>query len=396
MSTHYGLDTKVSLCAGFDGPGTSEEYRRVHAEEIAAMAGVITHYRFSPAGFLMGELPGATYITIKTKPFWESEYKWQDFFDPLYWITKHDMRSIVFDKEGNVIESASSPLALTMGYFSRGIDHLPSIYGDVLVKGISDFIYTATSLGPLMFDEGGITLFGLSVLTYIRLYTIINPAAIIEATGTLVLAIATMSILTIAEFRYLAFREILTKKLLPLASMMLDAVATEFTRRLDALKDGFVWTIETTERVMAYMHDRVDGFVSWLDSVGQDLLYPPHKASASKVRDFSQSKLKELLRIAQEVQGEQSFDITKWDVWYRVETTAHSLLPAVLGDLSRVQDYQRKVIDINDMSIRQICEIFDTAHEVDAEHARMMRNLVADIESVGAGFGRLAASITFG
>lgn len=84
-------------------------------------------------------------------------------------------------------------------------------------------------------------------------------------------------------------------------------------------------------------------------------------------RDFSAETKEMLISIAKEVENEEWWDITKWDCWYKVE----KFLGVLEWDLycGNVESYNRKLIDINDASVKDIKKIFKKVYELDSSYS---------------------------
>lgn len=155
MAADYGLGDKLEQCVSFDGPGFSDEYINKNRARIEKVNEKITHYRWSPVGGLLSELPGVGRIPLKYK---ESD----DFVYNL--IGRHSTESILFDENGAAVRGELGMWDIFTSKFSQGIDHMPSIVGDVLVGVVSTLWYGATWMSKQMFDENGVTPMGVGVI----------------------------------------------------------------------------------------------------------------------------------------------------------------------------------------------------------------------------------------
>lgn len=87
-------------------------------------------------------------------------------------------------------------------------------------------------------------------------------------------------------------------------------------------------------------------------------------------RDFSQSTKDTMIGAAKETEDEKWWQVTKWDCWYKVENFFGALkLDNYTGC---VDDYYRKLIDINDTSVKEIEKIFEDVYRIDGNYADKM------------------------
>ena len=91
----------------------------------------------------------------------------------------------------------------------------------------------------------------------------------------------------------------------------------------------------------------------------------------NKVRDFSPEVREMMLNAARETEEEQWWQIDRWDCWYRVSNFFGFLEFDLYA--GNVNDYYRKLIDINDASAQIIQQIFDKAYATDASSAAKLR-----------------------
>lgn len=99
----------------------------------------------------------------------------------------------------------------------------------------------------------------------------------------------------------------------------------------------------------------------------------------SQGRDFSQSTKERLLNAARETEEEQWWQVTRWDCWYRVEQ--HFGLLQLDRYAGRVDEYYRKLIDINDSSVKEIERIFSEVYRLDSDYGGRIEELTAKLNS---------------
>ncbi|MBP1045594.1 DUF2974 domain-containing protein [Enterococcus sp. BWM-S5] len=85
-------------------------------------------------------------------------------------------------------------------------------------------------------------------------------------------------------------------------------------------------------------------------------------------RDFTQATKDQLLALVEEVESEPWWDVTKWDVFYRVDKYLLGGVdfPANSSDLT---DYYRKVIDMQGTSASEIHRIFNDVYSTESSFA---------------------------
>ena len=120
-------------------------------------------------------------------------------------------------------------------------------------------------------------------------------------------------------------------------------------------------------------------------------------ANAQDFRDFSRSTLENLKNIAKEVEDEAWWDISKWDVWPKMDKFFGGLLMSIDKLAGNVNTYYRKLIDMNDASEKDIQAIFDKVYAIDDNYAAMTRSMTDELQrSVLRPMQELAASVSAG
>jgi hypothetical protein len=117
----------------------------------------------------------------------------------------------------------------------------------------------------------------------------------------------------------------------------------------------------------------------------------PSKGYAGVPRDFRPEVKKLLMALADEVADEPWWDVTKWDVWYRID---HSVFGGVdfAADESERAVYHRKMIDMNGTSRAEIERIFTEVYAADGEFAATVQgwrdkaeNVLSELRNLSAG-----------
>ena len=110
-------------------------------------------------------------------------------------------------------------------------------------------------------------------------------------------------------------------------------------------------------------------------------------------RDFSKSALDKFIGIAQEVEDEDWWDITRWDCWYRMDKCFGSLIMDFQLLSGNVDKYYRKVIDLNNASVDKIRKIFDDVYEIDNRYAATYNRSNSKLRNIMKHLERLSESI---
>ena len=108
-----------------DGPGVSDEYLNKNKTAIQKVASKITHFKWSPVGSLLYNLPGEKEKFLKIREY----YGDGNIKDKIGYYTfgKHDTRSLVFDKEGNAEPGKEDILSKSLRGISLGLEQFPTV-----------------------------------------------------------------------------------------------------------------------------------------------------------------------------------------------------------------------------------------------------------------------------
>lgn len=108
---------------------------------------------------------------------------------------------------------------------------------------------------------------------------------------------------------------------------------------------------------------------------------------ALQIRDFSDDVKKNLLSIVEEVDDEDWYDISKWDVFYRVEGLFGRLdFPSNANELNQ---YYRKLIDVQGISKNQINKIFSSVYEKDIQFANELKKINESINTINSSLNKM-------
>lgn len=96
-------------------------------------------------------------------------------------------------------------------------------------------------------------------------------------------------------------------------------------------------------------------------------------------RDFSQSVKERMLAAAKETEDEPWWRVDRWDCWYKVE----KFFGGMQWDqyTGRVDAYYRKLIDMNDASVKDIEKIFTKVYSIDASYGTSVQSVMERLQS---------------
>lgn len=98
------------------------------------------------------------------------------------------------------------------------------------------------------------------------------------------------------------------------------------------------------------------------------------------IRDYSDNTRVMMLNLTNEVKNEKFYDISRWDVWYRVEDWFGLLnLDRYKSDIST---YYRKVIDINETTTKQMQKIFEEVDKTTNTYVKEMQESLGELKSI--------------
>lgn len=98
-------------------------------------------------------------------------------------------------------------------------------------------------------------------------------------------------------------------------------------------------------------------------------------------RDFSKAAMKTMMDAVKETEDEAWWRIDRWDCWYH----ADKMLGGFVMDFQRlsgnVDTYYRKVIDMNDASVKDIQKIFDKVYALDDTYSARIQDGNAQLKT---------------
>ncbi|MBP3707627.1 MAG: DUF2974 domain-containing protein [Clostridia bacterium] len=135
---------KIGRAYNFDGPGVSDEYIHKNRNNIDKVAEKITHYKWSPIGSLLYNLPGENEVFLKTRKY----YGDGGFKDRIRYYTfgKHDTKSLIFDKNGMAIRGKEGFLAKKLKKLSLDFEQIPTITNAI-------YALAASTIGKLIYKK---------------------------------------------------------------------------------------------------------------------------------------------------------------------------------------------------------------------------------------------------
>ena len=97
-------------------------------------------------------------------------------------------------------------------------------------------------------------------------------------------------------------------------------------------------------------------------------------------RDFSDEMRTTLLNLVEEVENEEVWEFWRWDAWYRLEDWCGCL--NVENYKNNIEEYHRKVIDINDTTKTQMQNIFNAIDDLDAKYGKLFQAKAEEFASI--------------
>ena len=114
-------------------------------------------------------------------------------------------------------------------------------------------------------------------------------------------------------------------------------------------------------------------------------------AGKGAYRDFTEGAKEQLISLVKEVEDENPLNITRWDVWYRVEKFFGHLNIKNYSD--DINTYYRKLIDINGTTVNNIENIFRKVNKLDISYRNKINENVNDLIKVKNSITALADSL---
>lgn len=124
------IKSKITQSVSFDGPGFSDEYIRLHRNDIEKSKDVLRHYQWSLVGNLLFPLPGVEYKTIEIKENGKNKP-----------ITRHSTCYIEFDETGSVKKGKKDVVADICGNISRKLDESTSKDGLLVLPELFSYLF---------------------------------------------------------------------------------------------------------------------------------------------------------------------------------------------------------------------------------------------------------------
>ena len=273
--TGYGLDRKLDQCISFDGPGVSDEYLAAHKGAIQKMNGNMVHYRWSFVGTMLNEMPGVEYKFLEVENYKRFENgNWVEHeYDS---FTRHDRYYLVVDPyTGKFVEGEQDGLSKFTSMLSRGIDHMPTAIGNVLLTVVSATWISAAWLGENMFDKNGnITLLGTTVFAgAIAAISVIGlPGLLVTAAATILAVTAFVVVTLVYELAY------------ELVMKVVDTVCK-------VLEEVYRWVEKAISDLRDAVTNLIDSVVNWFkNTFNNGYRYanenPYFRVNTNKLRDY--------------------------------------------------------------------------------------------------------------
>lgn len=114
-------------------------------------------------------------------------------------------------------------------------------------------------------------------------------------------------------------------------------------------------------------------------------------AGSGRVHDLTSEALSRMTTIIDEIRAEPFYDVSRWDLWYRIERAIGGLdISHYQGDIAM---YYRKVFDVEGTTAEEVRRMFDRAWERDDEYARDVRSMLGNVRSLRRQLEELAATL---
>ena len=110
-------------------------------------------------------------------------------------------------------------------------------------------------------------------------------------------------------------------------------------------------------------------------------------------RDFSQSAFDIMASAAKEVEEEDWWNVSRWDCWYRMDKCFGGFImdyQLLSGD---VDTYYRKIIDMNDASVKDIEKILDAVYSLDRQYSEKIYSLSSEMSTLKKQLSDIADSV---
>lgn len=181
-----------------------------------------------------------------------------------------------------------------------------------------------------------------------------------------------------------------------------DDMPDGFIENLASLTAGYLNTVELDDNIIKLITDAFikkllgnnifsNIFSTALVSLVQSGISTVAEVYNSRVRDFSDNCRQELLNLVKETEEEKWWDITKWEVWYKLEDILGGL--GFPEDNNSLNEYYRKLIDINNESAESINKIFEEVKRIEGEYNDSLQSISDELNDLLVAFQEIENSI---
>lgn len=181
-----------------------------------------------------------------------------------------------------------------------------------------------------------------------------------------------------------------------------DDMPDGFIENLASLTAGYLNTVELDDNIIKLITDAFikkllgnnifsNIFSTALVSLVQSGISTVAEVYNSRVRDFSDNCRQELLNLVKETEKEKWWDITKWEVWYKLEDILGGL--GFPEDNNSLNEYYRKLIDINNESAESINKIFEEVKRIEGEYNDSLQSISDELNDLLVAFQEIENSI---
>ena len=235
-------------CVSNDGPGFSQEFFDKYQNEIQHNPFTVVQYKWSTVGGQLQDIPASVTKWIKVKPC-----EGNLFSSLLYTLTRHDMSSVDF-KDGMVQEGERDGTSIIGQYFSRGLDHMPSVVGDSIVNLlILGGLPIVALLDSCLDEDGKINSLGYSVIGSLVLVALVNPELVLS------LAVVGLELLAVAIVFVAAV--VLYEMVYEFVEKLIDNIIASVSETIGAIRK---WTREQIDAFINSVSSAFGGLMEWI------------------------------------------------------------------------------------------------------------------------------------
>jgi hypothetical protein len=116
-------------------------------------------------------------------------------------------------------------------------------------------------------------------------------------------------------------------------------------------------------------------------------------SSGNLRRDFSDDLREQLLSVADHIEKEAHFDVTRWRSWPEIQEGCSRLAPEVLPYFSQIKDFHDELVCTSQMCKTQVNQTFDEAQSLDSRCAESIRQEIEELRQINADIGKISDTL---